>query len=67
MTWMRTMLGAAAIAAVALLVAATPAQAAHGREFGGHIASCAQTMGFDGEHNPGMHNGHSGWAGHTCP
>jgi len=23
-------------------------------------------MGFDGEHNPGMHAGFSGWDGMTC-
>jgi hypothetical protein len=28
--------------------------------------TCAQTMGFDGEHNPDMHAGFSGWDGMTC-
>lgn len=35
-------------------------------DFGRHVAECAQTHGFDGEHNPGMHQGRSGWSGTTC-
>jgi hypothetical protein len=37
-----------------------------GSEFGHHVAECAQTMGFDGTHNPGMHHGFSGWDGLPC-
>lgn len=41
-----------------------------GRDFGEHHSLHAQTMGFDGDHNPGVHHqGFSGWtehhAGHT--
>lgn len=38
-----------------------------GREFGQHVAQCAQLMGgFTGTHNPGMHHGFAGWNGMTC-
>jgi hypothetical protein len=33
-------------------------------EFGHHVSTCAQTMGFDGTHNPGMHRGAAGWEPH---
>lgn len=52
------------------LLAATPAQAAPATSasYGQHVAACAQTMGFSGTHNPGMHQGKSGWdPSHTCP
>lgn len=29
--------------------------------FGQHVRTCAQDMGFDGRHNPGMHRGASPW------
>jgi hypothetical protein len=42
-------------------------QAANDGEFGQHVRSCAQTMGFSGEHNPGMHRGFHGWdPEHIC-
>jgi len=38
-----------------------------GRDFGGHVVMCAQTMGFNGQHNPGMHRGFAGWdPAHMC-
>ena len=37
-----------------------------GREFGQHVSHCAQTMGFNGQHNPGMHQGYAGWDGMPC-
>ena len=50
------------------LVLATPGLASAqkpvaGSAFGTHVSSCAQTMGFDANHNPGMHQGLSGWSG----
>ena len=45
---------------------ATVAGAATGGDFGGHVADCAQTMGFSGDHNPGMHHGYAGWPGEPC-
>jgi hypothetical protein len=40
---------------------------AGGPAFGEHVVHCAQTMGFDGEHNPGMHRGFAGWdPSHVC-
>lgn len=43
---------------------AQPAQA--GPDFGQHVSHCAQTMGVNGHHNPGMHHGLSGWDGMPC-
>ena len=38
-----------------------------GQEFGQHVRTCAQTMGFSGTHNPGMHQGFAGWnPAETC-
>jgi hypothetical protein len=34
--------------------------------FGQHVRQCAQTMGFSGQHNPGMHDGAAGWDGMPC-
>lgn len=61
-------LGALALAGAALLMAG-PAQAANANaDYGQHVRTCAQTMGFDGTHNPGMRQGKSGWdPDHTCP
>ena len=43
------------------------ASASAGSEFGHHVQSCAQNMGFDGTHNPGMHTGFAGWdPAHVC-
>lgn len=58
----------AAVAAVGLSVALSPAASASGgAEFGQHVRSCAQDMGFDGTHNPGMHSGYAGWdPDHVC-
>ena len=52
------------------LLVAAPAQAAPApaASYGQHVSACARTMGFDGAHNPGMHQGRSGWdPSHTCP
>lgn len=51
------------------MLAAGSAQAADANfDFGQHVSSCAQSMGFDGTHNPGMHEGKSGWEpGEMCP
>lgn len=61
---------AATVALAAALVLAVPAAALAneltGAEYGQHVRQCAQTMGFTGEHNPGMHNGFAGWDGMTC-
>ena len=58
-----------AIAAALLLVGATAAQAQPaqaGTGFGQHVSQCARTMGFSADHNPGMHQGISGWDGMPC-
>lgn len=44
--------------------AAAPADAA---AYGQHVRECAQSMGFDQDHNPGMHRGITMWdAEHRC-
>ncbi len=49
------------------LMTTPPAPASAGSEFGHHVQSCAQVMGFDGTHNPGMHSGYAGWdPTHVC-
>lgn len=35
--------------------------------FGPHVADCARATGFDGAHNPGMHQGAAGWDRAACP
>ena len=60
---------ATALAAGAVVLPAAAASAATpdpGPAFGKHVSECAQTMGFSGTHNPGMHQGKSGWDGMTC-
>ena len=43
---------------------AAPADAA---AYGQHVRDCAQSMGFDHHHNPGMHQGITMWdPAHTC-
>ena len=67
---MRKIVKFAAVVALAGsgMLVAVPAQAAGSNaDFGQHVKMCAQTMGFDGTHNPGMHQGESGWdPSHTC-
>ena len=64
----RHLLPAAVLAGAALTLA--PAAGATTQSaptnFGQHVRTCAQTVGFSGEHNPGMHHGASGWDGMPC-
>jgi hypothetical protein len=54
----------AAVVTIAL-GAGEPATAAG--DFGEHVSTCAQTIGFSADHNPGMHQGFHGWdPTHTC-
>lgn len=68
MTSIRALAAATAIAAAFVLATTGPALAddATGAQFGQHVRDCAQTMGFTGQHNPGMHRGYAGWDGMTC-
>jgi len=52
----------------ALFALAAPAAAAPGdvSAFGAHVSACAQSMGFSGSRNPGMHHGAAGWEGMPC-
>ena len=39
----------------------------HGSGYGEHVASCAHLVGgFSAAHNPGMHQGATGWDDRTC-
>ncbi|MFP5336362.1 MAG: hypothetical protein ACLGIV_13720 [Actinomycetes bacterium] len=50
------------------IVLAPPAAAAPAPQpaFGQHVSECARTTGLDGDHNPGMHRGITGWHAHSC-
>lgn len=57
----------AATTALALASPAVATAAASGADFGQHVRHCAQSMGLDGTHNPGMHQGFAGWdPSHMC-
>jgi hypothetical protein len=49
-----------------LALPAAPALASTPANFGSHVRECAQTMGFSGTCNPGMHRGAAGWDGLSC-
>ncbi len=53
-------IGTVLAAAVMATGAVAPATAAS--TFGEHVSSCAQTVGFNADHHPGMHQGRHGWA-----
>ena len=58
-----------ALATVALSTGAALALqpgVANAGEFGQHVRECAQSHGFDGAHNPGMHFGAAGWHHDGC-
>ncbi len=58
---------AAMAGVVALASAGWADTGATGRDYGQHVVTCTQTMGFSGNHNPGMHMGFAGWSpAHTC-
>jgi len=66
LVWRPVVIIAAAAAVLATPVAAS-AGSGTGQEFGQHLSKCARTMGFNGTHNPGMHQGFAGWdAMHSC-
>lgn len=58
---------ATALTAVALTLVPGVASAAAdpaANDFGQHVTHHAQQQHFDGDHNPGIHQGKSGWAAH---
>lgn len=63
MNTVRIVLAAALAAGTVLLPSAGAFAAAPdpGPSFGQHVSECARTMGFSAIHNPGMHQGKSGW------
>lgn len=62
-----SVLAATTIALVSTSVLWQPGSAVAG-DFGQHVRTCAQTHGFSGTHNPGMHHGASEFdsAMHDC-
>lgn len=65
--WAAAGLFPAGLALVPLAASAQSTPGTTGREYGQHMAECAQLMGgFNGTMNPGMHQGFSGWNGMTC-
>jgi hypothetical protein len=46
---------------VMLTTGTASAAPADATAYGQHVRECAQSMGFDGAHNPGMHRGASMW------
>jgi hypothetical protein len=62
----RLLLTGSLVAALSVGASVTAADASTGRDYGHHVAACAQTMGFIGSHNPGMHHGIAGWDGAAC-
>lgn len=68
---MRSLAGALGmVMATAVMTYAGPGTATAagaGQDYGQHVLTCAQTAGFDGAHNPGMHTGFVGWdPSHVC-
>jgi len=64
---MRHPISFTAVAATLLFLLASPAQAAPPEgSYAAHVVHCAQTMGFSGDHHPGMHRGNAGWDGMMC-
>ena len=58
---------AAALTAVVAVAGAALAPASASDDFGEHVVACAQGVGLDGSHNPGMHQGYAGWdPSHAC-
>lgn len=52
---------AAIVAGAIVPTAAWADTGATGADFGAHVVMCAQTMGFDAQHNPGTHHGFADW------
>ena len=54
-------LGTVLVVLLAVPAAASADMGSRGAVFGGHVATCTQDMGFDGQHNPGMNQGYANW------
>ncbi|MCC2593216.1 hypothetical protein LKO27_07320 [Tessaracoccus sp. OS52] len=64
MRWI-TAMTATALAIAAMTATSAGASEMSGREFADHVRMMAQgEMGFDGTHNPGMHQGFAGMEAH---
>ena len=59
--------GAAVVLGLMLATGTASASPADDAAYGQHVRECAQSTGFDGVHNPGMHRGASMWdPSHVC-
>lgn len=57
----------AAVLAGSVVSAAGGQTASASDDFGQHVVVCSQEHGFSGSHNPGTHQGISGWdPTHVC-
>lgn len=62
-----TLAAASLVMGLALSPATAGADPADAAAFGQHVRECAQSTGFDRDHNPGRHRGLSGWhPDHHC-
>lgn len=67
-TFPRVLAVTATTAALSMPAAAAVAAAPNGADnFGQHVVTCTQGSEHAGTHNPGMHQGASGWGGQACP
>ncbi|NNF54006.1 MAG: hypothetical protein HKN03_06125 [Acidimicrobiales bacterium] len=57
----RKLIATVAVSAALMLVPAAASAAGPEANFGSHVSQHAQTHGFSGTHNPGVHQGVSGW------
>lgn len=62
----RILLTSALAAGAVALPAAGATAATTGPDFAEHVIACAQSMGLTGDHNPGEHQGLSGWTKKPC-
>lgn len=67
-TFPRVLAVTATTAALSMPAAAAVAAAPNAADgFGQHVVACAQGSEHARMHNPGMHQGASGWVGQACP
>jgi len=57
----RKLIATVALAFALLVIPAAASAAPPEGSFGSHVSQHARTIGFDGTHNPGMHQGAAGW------
>ena len=60
---MRKLFVAAMVVAAAVSMPTVAGASEGNADFGRHVVTCVHEHGFDGAHNPGMHQGAAGWDG----